>query len=100
MRRIAGLTMTSVLALAALSGCAEGDAQDAVDQAQDAVSEATEDVDLPEVDWDKYGDRVRERIDRWAAEADCDKLEGALQGSRFTNNEISDYIEAQIEKAC
>ena len=59
MRTLAALAAGAL----ALSGCSEDNAQDAVDQAKDAASSAIAEaeVQIPDVDWDKYGDKLKDR---------------------------------------
>lgn len=85
--------------LLALGACSEGDADRAVDQARDAASSALDEVEIPDVDWSQYGDKVRDRIDRAADEADCKVLRDSLNRYESTSNEVTDYIEAKLEEA-
>ena len=95
------LAAVSLLAALALSGCSQDDAQDAVDKAKDAASSAVAeaDVELPEVDWDKYGDKLRAKIDELAASADCESLKAELDDRGKLDTEVVAYIKAKLEEA-
>lgn len=94
-------TWATVLAapLLLLTGCSEDDADRAVDQAREAASSAMDEVDLPEVDWDRYGEELQDELDRAAEEADCELLRESLNRYESTSNEVTDYIEAKLEEA-
>ena len=89
----------SLLAVVALSGCSQDDAQDAVDQAKDAVSSAAGDVDLPKVDWSKYDDKLQSKIDELAAAADCDSLQKELTDNGKLDTDVTAYIKAKLADA-
>ena len=91
----------SLLAVVALSGCSQDDAQDAVDQAKDAASSAVSDADiqLPDVDWSKYGDKLQGKIDELAASADCESLQKELTDRGKLDSDVTAYIKAKLEQA-
>lgn len=88
----------ALLLVAALSGCSEGEAQRAVDDAQSEVSRAVDNVELPEVDWEKHGADVRRRLDRLAKEADCSGLRDELAKVEKNDTELTRYIKAQLRR--
>jgi hypothetical protein len=103
-RTLAALVLTGALAL---TGCSEDDAQDAADQARESASQAAEDAreqledaELPEVDWDQYGEEVKERLDTLADQADCDSLEEELAQAEADDSDLTEYIKAKIREAC
>lgn len=100
MRRLATLTTGLVLALGALTACSEEEAQDAVDRARDEVSSAVGDVEMPEVDWDKYGTKVKDELDRLAEKADCSALEEELAQAEENDTDLTAYIKAKIREVC
>lgn len=89
----------AVVLLTGLGACSQEDADSAVDQAREAVSSAADDVELPDVDWDKYGDDVKDQIDELATEADCDKLAEQLTRFESSSSEVTDYIKAKLREA-
>lgn len=93
------LAVLSLLAALALSGCSQDDAQDAVDQAKDAVSSAAGDIDIPDVDWSKYGDKLQGKIDELAEAADCDSLQKELTDHGKLDTDVTAYIKAKLEQA-
>jgi outer membrane murein-binding lipoprotein Lpp len=93
-RVIAVLTV----AVLALTGCSEGEAQDAVEQARDQVSTAVEDVELPKVDWKKYGTEAKQRLDRLAEQADCQGLKDELAEAEPNDTQLTRYIKAQLRR--
>lgn len=95
--RWAGILVVPLLL--SVAACSEDDANQAVDQARDAASSAIGEVELPDVDWGQYGDRLQEEIDQAAAEADCDELAQALSRYESVSNEVTEYIEAKLEEA-
>lgn len=106
LRKAPGIAGLALVAVFALSGCSEEEAQNAADRAQeeagqavDQASEALEDVELPEVDWDKYGDEIKEQVDSLADNADCDGLREMAE-DESNDTEVTEYIKAQIRKAC
>jgi hypothetical protein len=86
------------VAVLALTGCSEGEAQDAVDEARDQVSTAVEDVDLPKVDWQKYGTEAKQRLDRLAEQADCQGLQDELAQTEANDTQLTRYIKAQLRR--
>ena len=100
MRRLATLTTALLLAAGALTGCSEEEAQDAVDQARDEVSSAVDDVEMPEVDWDKYGTKVKNELDQLAEDADCSALEDELAKAEGNDTDLTRYIKAKIREVC
>jgi PBP1b-binding outer membrane lipoprotein LpoB len=97
MPRIAAVALGLALAL---TGCSEGDAERAVDEAKDSVQSATDDVSLPEVNWEKHGREVKQRLDGLVAEADCSGLRKELGTAEKNDAELTRYIKAQIRQAC
>jgi hypothetical protein len=95
LRLLGALALTAVL----VSGCSEEDAQDAVDRAADRASSAVEDADLPDVDWGKHSDQLRERLQKLADEADCTGLQDELAKVESDDRALTRYIKAQLEKA-
>src|SRR5689334_14435064 len=93
------LAVLSLLAAVSLTGCSQDDAQDAVDQAKEAVSSAASDVDLPEVDWSKYGDKLQRQIDELADKADCKGLQEALDDQGSMDADVVAYIKAKLQDA-
>lgn len=101
-RVLAAVTLIGALVL---TGCSE-EAENAADRAQegasqavDDASEALKDVELPDVDWDKYGNEAKERIDSLADQADCEGLEKLAQ-DEANDTEVTAYIKAKIRQAC
>lgn len=116
-RLLAALT----LALVTVTGCAEGetqDAQDALDEARDQASSAAEDaeldtelpdvdvpdlkvpeVQLPDVNWDEYSGDLQERIDELAADADCSELKAELEKVDGNDSDLTRYIKEQLQAA-
>lgn len=98
-RRLASAVLLLAVATGPLAGCSEGDAEEAVDQAREAASSAIDDVDLPDVDWGAFGDRLKDRIDEAAEKADCDALADAVTRYEGQSNDLTDYIEAKLREA-
>jgi hypothetical protein len=93
-------TLAAALVLA-LTGCSEQDAQDAqdaVDQARDEVSTAVEDLDLPNVDWEKYGEDARRRLEQLGEQADCQGLKEELAKVEGNDTELTRYVKALIRE--
>jgi hypothetical protein len=95
------LAVLSLIAALTVSGCSGDDAGEAVDQAQDAVSSAAADaeVQIPDVDWEKYGADLKAQIDELAEAADCESLEAQLDDQGQLDAEVVDYIKAKLEEA-
>lgn len=80
-------------------------ATDAADDARDAVTDAADDArdtvtsaDLPDVDWDKYGQETKDRIDKLADDANCDGLRAELSQVEANDTDLTEYVKAQIAK--
>ena len=106
LRKTPGIAGIALVAALVLGGCSEEEAQDAADRAQDEASqavdeasEALEDVELPEVDWEEHGNDLTEEIASLAAEADCDSLQEMAEEEN-NDTEFTEYVKAQIRKAC
>lgn len=106
LRKAPGIAGIALVAALALGGCSEDEARDAADRAQDGASqavdgasEALEDVEMPDVDWDKYGTEAKERIDSLADKADCDELREMAE-DESNDTEVTSYIKAKIRQAC
>ena len=97
--RLGQLVAVLAFSAVALAGCSEQDAQDAVDQAADRASTAIEDADLPNVDWGKHPDELRNRLERLADNADCAGLRRELAEVEGTDSALTRYIEAQLRQA-
>lgn len=110
------LVAAAALTLVTLTGCAEDDPQDALDQAQDEASSALEDaeldtelpdvdlpstdlpeVDLPNLDLDQYSADFQERLEELTANADCDGLQQELDNVEG-DSELTRYLETQLEQ--
>lgn len=98
-RRLGASLAVLTLTLLAATGCSEEDAQDAVDRAADKASSAIEDAELPDVDWGKYSDELRGRLEKLADEADCSGLRRELGKAEADDTELTRYIKAQLRKA-
>lgn len=98
-------SITACLLLLGLSACSE--ANQAIDDTQKAASSAAKDgkkalqqVDLPNVDWSKYGDDLHSTIDDLAAKADCSGLRKKIdQADRQDDGKVVQYIQAKLEAA-
>lgn len=106
LRTAPGIAAIGLAAALLLGGCSEEEAQDAVERAEEQASqavedasEALEDVDLPEVDWDQYGEDLKEQIDSLADQADCDEL-NEMAEDEANDTEVTEYIKAQIREVC
>lgn len=113
-RLVAALALTVVT----VTGCAEEDGQDALDQAREQASAAAEDaqldtelpdvdvpdvkvpdVKLPDVNWDKYSGDLKERIDKLASNADCSELKTELEKVEGNDSDLTRYIKEQLQAA-
>jgi hypothetical protein len=106
---MAGAALGALL-VTGLTGCSD-DADQAVDDAADRASELTgqaadelegqlDDAELPEVDWSQYGDRLRNRLDQLAEQANCQGLERELARAEADDTELTQYIKRQIDRVC
>ena len=99
-RTVAALAVPLLLALGACSdGGGDQAVDDAVGEARDRASSALKDADLPSVDWQKYRDGVKKKIDEAAAAADCEKLTDQLAQFGSGSGPVRDYIEAKLREA-
>jgi hypothetical protein len=96
---------------AGLTGCSEDAADRAVDDAADRASELAgeasdevgkqlEGVELPKVDWSRYGDQLRTRLDQLAEQADCQGLREELTKAEGDDTQLTRYIKRQIAEVC
>lgn len=102
LRTAPGLAAFGLVGALLLGGCSEQEAQEAVDTAADQASSAIDElgeVELPEVDWERYGQETKERIDSLAEQADCEQLEEMAQDEQ-NDTEVTAYIKAQIREVC
>ena len=84
------LLVTTALALSVLlTGC---DQQDDLEVPQIDLSE----VELPNVDWDKYAPEVREEVEGLVENADCDGLRQELENA---DGDLRRYLEAAMDEA-
>lgn len=111
--RIGQLIAGLALCLAGLTGCAEDEAQDAIDQAREEASSAAEDadlpdidlpstdlpdVDLPDLDVEGYSEEFQDRVAELAENADCDGLRDELDKLDGNDSEIARVLEEQLEQ--
>jgi len=96
MRTLAALALLGALSL---TGCSDDSTQAAVDEAKDAVSSAAAEVEIPDVDWEQYGDALKNRIDELADQADCESLQAQLEDHGNLDAQVVDYIKAKLEEA-
>ena len=83
------LLVTLALALSVLTGC---DQQNDLEVPQIDLSE----VELPNVDWDKYAPEVREEVEGLVESADCDGLRNELENA---DGDLRRYLEAAMDEA-
>lgn len=84
------LLVTTALALSVLlTGC---DQQNELEVPQIDLSE----VELPNVDWDKYAPEVREEVEGLVENADCDGLRRELENA---DGDLGRYLEAAMDEA-
>ena len=84
------LLVTTALALSVLlTGC---DQQNELEVPQIDLSE----VELPNVDWDKYAPEVREEVEGLVENADCDGLRQELENA---DGDLRRYLEAAMDEA-
>jgi hypothetical protein len=83
------LLVTLALALSVLTGC---DQQNDLEVPQIDLSE----VELPNVDWDKYAPEVREEVEGLVENADCDGLRNELENA---DGDLRRYLEAAMDEA-
>lgn len=83
------LLVTLALALSVLTGC---DQQNDLEVPQIDLSE----VELPNVDWDKYAPEVREEVEGLVENADCDGLRQELENA---DGDLRRYLEAAMDEA-
>lgn len=85
-----------VLALGLATGCSQ--ANDAVDKAQGAANKAAS--AMPDVDWSKYGNDVKQKVDNLAEHADCGKLRRYLRrlddGKKL---DLTKYVQQALDNA-
>jgi len=107
-------SLMAVLALGVAAGCNDGTddseqaqsvATEAVDNAKDTATsaastakDAVTSADLPDVDWDKYGQETKNTIDDLAEKGDCDGLRAQLSDAEANDTDLTEYIKAQIAK--
>lgn len=107
--RAAGAALALLLG-ALVSGCSD-EADDVADraadraseiagQASDEVGDQLGDVELPEVDWSQYGDRLRSRLDQLAAQSDCEGLRKELTKAEGDDTQLTKYIKRQLAEVC
>lgn len=90
MRRTLTAALASlVLSVPALTGCTE---KTQIEVPRIDLSE----VDLPDVDWDKYAPEIREEVEGLVENADCDGLRAELDGA---DPELRRYLEAALDEA-
>ncbi|WP_148573894.1 hypothetical protein [Nocardioides caldifontis] len=108
--RAAGASAALLLGVV-LGGCSEDAADRAVDDAADRASELAgqaseevgrqlEDAELPKVDWSRYGDQLRTRLDQLAEQADCQGLREELTKVEKNDTRLTRYIKRQIAQVC
>jgi hypothetical protein len=102
-----GLVLASaLLAAAALTGCSEREAQRAADQAAERVETSARDAadearkELGNVDWERYGDDLKRRLDTLADRADCSALRKELAKREANDTDLTRYIKAQLRRVC
>ena len=84
------LLVTTALALSVLlTGC---DQQNDLEVPQIDLSE----VELPNVDWDKYAPEVREEVEGLVENADCNGLRNELENA---DGDLRRYLEAAMDEA-
>lgn len=99
-RRTPGLvSVAGLVAVLALTGCSEKDAQRAADRARDEVDSALRSVDVPKVKWDRYGTKLRNRLDRLADSADCKQLKRELTSAEKNDEQLTRYIKVKLRQA-
>lgn len=77
---------------------AADDARDAVTDAADDVRTAADDADLPDVDWDRYGENVRDQINDMADKGDCEGLRTRLTTVEADDTDLTEYIKAKAAR--
>lgn len=78
-----------MLSLSLVAGCA-GETEIEVPEVD--LSE----VELPDVDWDRYGPEVREEVEGLVEGADCEGLRAELEGAE---GDLRRYLEAALDEA-
>jgi hypothetical protein len=107
--RVAAAALALLLGAVA-TGCSD-EADRAVDDAADRASELAgqgadeleqqlDDAELPKVDWDQYGDRLRNRLDQLSEQANCTGLRKELTKAESDDTELTQYIKRQIARVC
>ncbi|HET6562971.1 MAG TPA: hypothetical protein VFG72_13935 [Marmoricola sp.] len=96
-RRPTAVLASLALGATLLTGCSEGEAERAVDRAADRVKREV--GDLPDVNWEKHGKKLKRRVDQLAEKADCSELR-KLAKREANDTEVTRYIKAQLRQAC